>query len=87
MGINSVEDKVKSLANKFGLTVGSWPLKYLGLLGDNPRTQSFWDWWLKKLKRDLVDGKKPVFAKVMKMAMDLIVGRGIRLQGLKLEVV
>ena len=57
MGINSVEDKVKILANKFGLTVGSWPLKYLSLLGYNPRTQ-FLGLVVEKIEKRLGGWKK-----------------------------
>lgn len=58
VGINSVEDKVKILANKFGLTVGSWRLNYLGLLSDNPRTLKFLGLVVEKIEKRLGGWKR-----------------------------
>lgn len=40
--INLEEDEVQNLANIIGCSVGSWPIKYLGLpLGSNPLRKEF----------------------------------------------
>ena len=43
-GINIASDKLESIANCLGCSVGNWPLNYLGLpLGGNPNSLAFWE--------------------------------------------
>ncbi|KAK9927793.1 hypothetical protein M0R45_024959 [Rubus argutus] len=58
VGINVEAGKVERLANLWGCTVGSWPMKYLGLpLGGNPRASTFWNPVVEKVEKRLQSWK------------------------------
>lgn len=57
--INIQEDRLFSIANLMGCSIGEWPTKYLGLLfGDNPLQTSFWELVVVKTTKRLAGWKK-----------------------------
>ena len=61
LGINMEEKEVTYLANSVQCSVGSWPIKYLGLpLGGNPTKKTFWEPVVTKVAKRL-DGWKRAF--------------------------
>ena len=61
LGINLQEEGVTFLADLVQCSVGTWPIKYLGLpLGGNPTKKTFWEPVETKVAKRL-DGWKRVF--------------------------
>lgn len=59
-GGHHVEDReLEFLVEVMGCKVGSWPMKYLGmLLGGNPRAVSFWDPVVEKVSKKMACCKR-----------------------------
>lgn len=61
LGINLEEERLFTLAGVIRCSVGSWPVKYLGLpLGRNPLQAAFWDPVVARVAKRL-DGWKKAF--------------------------
>lgn len=61
LGLNLEEDRLSRLVSVVGCTVGSWPVKYVGLpLGGNPLQTTFWDLVVSGVAKRL-DGWKKAF--------------------------
>lgn len=59
LGIKLGEDEIQELANTIGCSVGSWPIKYLGLLlGGNLLKKEFWAPVIDKINKCLEGWKK-----------------------------
>ena len=62
LGINMEEDSLSNAANSTRCTVGSWPIKYLGLpLGGNPLKADFWEPVLIKVTKGWMGGRRHIF--------------------------